>query len=455
MTGEPRRGALRFANLTLSAGVALAAVSFLVALPVHRRPALAYAPLALALALLAARVLLGPVWRVRLAIALLPAMLGAWGAELVLGRSRIPDGTAAERRGQRFDTRTVWDAVSDLRREGVAAYPQIDPITLVAGVPAAGATVQPVGGMSGTTVVWCNEGGAYATYESDERGFDNPRGLWGRGRLDVGIVGEGFAEGACVPRGARPADLIRARFPATLSLALSGDGPLLELAGIDEYLAPLAPRVVLWLHYHDALAALEAEKASPILRRYLEGGFTQGLAGKQAAIDEALAEVARQRQARGAIWPAPFGIARAPLPMWAQDLITGDQHASASAFLRLDRLHGFVAARLPERHAARGRPDYALYRSVLERAKAAVGAWGGTLWFVYLADVHDLRGTDHPTRAAVMAMVKDLGLPLVDVHPVFAAVPDPMSLRYHEASHLDEAGYALLARTVLAAITRP
>ena len=35
-------------------------------------------------------------------------------------------------------------------------------------------------------------------------------------------------------------------------LALSGDGPLLELAGIEEYLAPLAPRVVLWLHYHDA-----------------------------------------------------------------------------------------------------------------------------------------------------------------------------------------------------------
>jgi hypothetical protein len=72
--------------------------------------------------------------------------------------------------------------------------------------------------------------------------------------------------------------------------------------------------------------------------------------------------------------------------------------------------------------------------------------------FVYLADLHNLHGAEHPARRAILATVRELGLPLIDVQPAFAAVPDPMTLRYNAESHCNEAGYRLIADTVLAAL---
>ena len=204
----------------------------------------------------------------------------------------------------------------------------------------------------------------------------------------------------------------------------------------------------------------QSEKASPLLRRYLEGGAQQGLASDQDAIDRGLASLADRAEAGAVVWPArlaSMGLTRAPAPMWLQDLIMGEQHSSASAVMRLDRLNGFAAARVMPRPVGAGaggggRPDLPLFKSILARARATVASWGGTMVFVYLADLHNLRGPEHPARRPVLAAVNELGLPLIDVHPAFAAVPDPMTLRYNTESHCNEAGYRLIADTVLAAL---
>src|SRR5262249_53217850 len=154
----------------------------------------------------------------------------------------------------------------------------------------------------------------------------------------------------CVPAGDGVADLIRDKHAATITLGIAGDGPLIELAGIEEYLAELKPRVVLWLYYHNDLASLEAEKQSPLLRRYLEPGFRQDLAAKQERIDRALAERAGAAEVGAPVWPAWMLSTRARTPVVLQDLVMGEQHSSASAIVRLDRLSGFVAARLAPKH---------------------------------------------------------------------------------------------------------
>ena len=43
--------------------------------------------------------------------------------------------------------------------------------------------------------------------------------------------------------------LIRQRHPATRNFGMAGDGPLLMLATLQEYVSPLKPRIVLWFYF--------------------------------------------------------------------------------------------------------------------------------------------------------------------------------------------------------------
>ncbi|MFT3774337.1 MAG: hypothetical protein QM820_53940 [Minicystis sp.] len=121
--------------------------------------------------------------------------------------------------------------------------------------------------------------------------------------------------------------------------------------------------------------------------------------------------------------------------------------------MRFDKLTGFLGARLGPKKPEPP-PDLETFKRILEKANATVSSWGGKLYFVYLADLHHLRGPEHPTRKAVLETVRAVGLPLIDVQPAFAAVPDPMTLRHHAESHLNEEGQKLIANTVLATIVR-
>jgi len=446
----------RVARRIVIAAAAIGALEAVFALRAHKPAPLVLAPLALG-AIFAAALRLGERRRLIAAAAMLALLVALFGVEARQGRRTPRDGSAAAKRGGAFDTRSLWDVIHDERAAGADAFPSMEPRALLGGrggIEVDGDVVLPLGGISGKKIVLCNEGGAFRTYESDERGFDNPKGIWAglRGAVEVGIVGEAFAQGACVPLGKSAADVIRGRYLGTLNLGMAGDGPLLELAGIMEHLADVKPPVVLWFYYHNDLATLEAEKASPILRRYLDTGGRQGLAARQAQIDEALIARAKQMEAKGSTWPGALsavGLSRRRTPVFLQDLIMGEEHSNAGAAMRLDKLGGAAAARLARKRAGPP-PDLATFKRVLEKAKAAVAGWGGTLHFVYLADLHNLTGPDHPLRKPVLDVVRAVGLPLVDLHPIFVEKRGPLSLRYHEASHLNEEGYRLVAQTVLA-----
>src|SRR5207247_577135 len=83
--------------------------------------------------------------------------------------------------------------------------------------------------------------------------------------------------------------LIRNRYPATLNLGETGNGPLTELATLKEYLPGLKPKIVLWCYFEgNDLADLKGEHANALLMSYLNGNYSQGLLREQANIDQAL-----------------------------------------------------------------------------------------------------------------------------------------------------------------------
>ncbi len=138
-----------------------------------------------------------------------------------------------------FDERTRYQVVMDLRKANVEAYPFKSPGRKLLEV--GDQEVMPLAGIPSVTTVLCSEAGPYLVYDSDEFGFNNPPGVWDQ-PIQVALLGDSFTHGACVAADKHFSGIIRARFPGTLNLGMSGTGPLTQFAGVREYLSTLKPR---------------------------------------------------------------------------------------------------------------------------------------------------------------------------------------------------------------------
>lgn len=473
---EPSARAVRFANITIGVAIFLCLSQIAFAVGLHRPNLFVYGPLVLAALFGATYKLLRPARRLTLATVILPAMVLIYGFEWRIARNRPYDGTMAERRGATYDNRSLWEAIVDARAEGKDAYPSFQPRALLVlnlakglapdeiqnhmvspewGVTLDGERVLPLGGVANKHIVYCNEGGKYAEYEADEHGFNNPKGIWQKEQLDVAFVGDSFTQAACVGQDENAAHWIRQKYPATLNLGMAGNGPMIELAGLEEYIAPRKPKIVFWVYYNNDMGDLDVEKRVPMLHRYLEeDGFTQKLEGRQDKIDAALVELSGKIQSLAPHWPGALsavGLTRKRSPMWLADLAMNESHSATTAVMRLDRLTwGLTSLAVVDVFAIE--PDFPLFRKVLDRAKSRVEGWGGKLYFVYMADMFYLQykgKREHNNRAKVLETVKEAGISLIDAHPRFLALEDQMSIRFHPESHCNPTGYKLLADILL------
>jgi hypothetical protein len=442
-------------------------------------------PAAAAVALLAS-LRLEPMPRLRLLLSVVTLTMSLYGAEFVLvlsGAARLKvfaviDGQpqlepvmaalAASRNKQRdaadltkrfglaVDTRTATEVLDDLRREHADAIPIVTPSnhlfitqpdgTIKSAIQIDGREVMPLAAVSGAETLLCNENGPWVRYRSDRHGFNNPDDAWQSPVLDIAALGDSFTHGYCVSRDRNFVDLIRQRDAATLNLGMAGDGPLLMLATLEEYLPRLKPKTVLWFYYEgNDLTDLQTERLSPLLERYLSGVFTQPDLGRQSDIDRAIeAEMprlmARQREdVKNKSW---------------RTLVY-----SVVAFVKLTSLRDKLAPlggsdpQTVERAADFAGRNHEVFRDILRQAQARVGTWGGQLHFVYLPEwsrYNSYRSWGKDQRDDVLALVRGLGMPIIDIDPVFQAHGDPLSLfPFRGVGHYTEAGHRLVAEEVI------
>ena len=98
--------------------------------------------------------------------------------------------------------------------------------------------------------------------------------------------------------------------------------------------------------------------------------------------------------------------------------------------------------------------DLALFRRILQEAQTATQGWGGRFIFVYLpaeARYHDAgyrQGYDR-LREQVLGVLRDLRIPLIDLHAAILAQPDIAKLYAERGKHFSPAGNRLVAETIL------
>ena len=190
-----------------------------------------------------------------------------------------------------YDARTYMEVFDDLRDSGVDLIPTIRPIHFRKsdGLKTNKGRIYPLGSISNSKILYGNEAGYYPIIEADEYGFNNPKGLYNKNKVDIILTGDSFTEGRSVHSDENISAVLRKLHFNAISIGQGGNGPLTELAALKEYAEPLEPKIVLWLYAVNDLYDLSYELQSSLLRKYLnEDNYSQNLITRQEEIDGVL-----------------------------------------------------------------------------------------------------------------------------------------------------------------------
>ena len=144
----------------------------------------------------------------------------------------------------------------------------------------------PLGNISKSKTIYCNENGYYSIYQSDRYGFNNPDYEWDKPKIKFLLLGDSFVHGACVNRPNDIASNLRNISKETvLNLGYKGNGPLMQLAAYKEYNFKNIDNVI-WFYFENDVWDLKRELDNKFLIKYLNNkNFTQNLKNKQETID--------------------------------------------------------------------------------------------------------------------------------------------------------------------------
>ena len=334
-----------------------------------------------------------------------------------------------------FDARTRYQVFTDLREAGRDVYLSINATQLanMEAIESDGEAILPLGGISGKLTLHCNESGEYTFYQADEHGFNNPMGLYARS--NIVLVGDSFTHGNCVLAGEDIAGQLRKRQKDAINLGYSGNGPLMELATLREYAAPIKPGIVLWLYYEgNDLQDLLVEGQNPLLMEYLDTDFSQYLLDRQPDIDSALINYVERKA--------------------AEIEETKDGGWLDTQFTRIVRLHHLrERLQILIRSSRPSPPPPPLFEEILKAARDLTIAGGGQLYIVYLPSwsryVTEVNEGDLFHRDQVLSIAGSLDIPVIDMHETFLQHPDPLSFfPFRMEGHYTVKGYELVALTI-------
>ncbi len=354
-----------------------------------------------------------------------------YGTELYLTFYSIESNRIRDGVKKGFDLRSNMQVYDDLQHGGRSPVLVITPSILLGEKSIQELdkeSIFPLGGISNRTTVLCNETGKWAIYNSDEHGFNNPRGLYKSG-IDLLLIGDSFTHGYCVDQEQTIAANLRKQFPTTISIGAGGNGELSRLASLIEYGPTLKPKAVLWIYTENTWGRVWQEMSNPILHKYFQGaGFKQGLYEKQIVVDELLEKYLRRKvdaEPRGAL--------------------AGD----FAKFIKFAKLRSQLVGTLDVFRAqkAHDQDTTEVVRNILSQAKKATESWGGKFYFVYLATPHPSYGpSDHDK---VLALAKELELNTIDSFAALSNANLMEIMTYADHGHYNAEGYRLFSKVVL------
>src|SRR5262249_31053177 len=321
-----------------------------------------------------------------------------------------------------------------------------------------GERVLPLGQVADLPTIMCREGARpFAEFEADERGFNNPKGIWGK-PVDVMFIGDSMTYGACLPNRDHFIAQIRERFPSTLNLGAGGLGPLIELAQIREFVPKAKPKFIFYMYdenndlysiHPQAVPDLVLEYGNPILRKYLaDDQFSQRVYERQSEINAALKQLVDEKIASGLAERTPLKSLLRPLglPLTRASLSPEADTGGGEA--------GHALVRHTDAHDVRV-DRFELFKEIFSKMVQASAESGARFVFVNIPAYQTIcDGVDHAWKKRVLDFVQSRGVDLIDLERDFRNADktigrDELFSVPPCGGHFSERGYKLIGDRIL------
>jgi hypothetical protein len=345
-----------------------------------------------------------------------------------------------------------------------------------------GEIILPLGQVADLPTIMCREGARpFAEFEADERGFNNPKGIWGK-PVDIMFIGDSMTYGACLPNRDHFIAQIRERFPSTLNLGAGGLGPLIELAQIREFVPKTKPKYIFYMYDENNdlysispqdVADIVVEYGNPILRKYLvDDQFSQHVYERQPEINAAVKQfadlwiasaLAEHTPSKSLLRLLGLQLTRASLPSPppstepagptpnAHRVDLGQRPGEAE----IDTVGRSIAS-VGDAVGANPAVDYfELFKEVFSKMLQVSTEAGAKFVFVNIpAHQTVCDGIDHPWKRRVLDFVKQSGADFIDLQRDFRNAektigPDALFAVPPCGGHFSERGYKIIGDRLL------
>ena len=364
----------------------------------------------------------------------------------------------AAKLGIEFDSRTVLDVLEHLNNEENSVYPNFKPKFLLVedyyyrdGFSTDDNNkIFPLSNISNISTILTNENGFYPVVKTDDYGFTNPLNIYNE-NIDIMLIGDSYVEGYSVNSNNSLSSNLNASGYKSVSLGKGGNGPLVELATLNEYAKPFEPSIVIWFFVHNDFRNLHYELRSNLLTNYLtDQNFDQDLISKQNDIDIFIKDYIRSEQEE--------------LNQNYFDLINTSKIIE---IIKLSQLRVYFIDTLMYFNSQQ---NYEILEKVLMNANSEVKSWGGEFYFVYLPSLQTLNNLSSDNSKSIFSLNKfeekstiediyeicrKLNIEIIDFYFQITKLENYKSVFPLESDgHYNKKGYKLLSETIINGITK-
>ena len=355
--------------------------------------------------------------------------------------------TLKRKENYKFDTRQRKEVIKELRKSHDKVFNTMSPFFLIRN-ELKNINFLPLNGISNAKTVLCNESGKFAIYTSDKFGFNNPNYIYqSLSNEKIILIGDSWIHGACVQEHETISANMRENKLDIINLAYSGNGPLLELATLIEYINLFKPKKIIWFYYENDLRELVLEKKSEILINYLDKeDFSQDLYKKQNSIDkfwEKLIEKYNYIDVLG-------GNIKISKRNFSRQIIRKLERS-----LRLksfyDILKKFLNVQLSTFYKIEEIKEINLFEKIMKKAKKVSKQNNAELYFVYLSSLNTVQTSSPASYNEILKIVNKLDIPTLDFYNFLSSINNPEKLFPFEMpfSHFNKLGIKKLSDEVI------
>ena len=304
-----------------------------------------------------------------------------------------------------------------------------------------GKNIFPLSMPSKTKVIHCNEGGFWATYHSDRYGFNNPDDIWNYNKIDLVLVGDSFTRNACVnENNSLSVNLKKLSNLSVLNLGRGDTGTLHQFAILREYFPEKKVNKLIWVYYENDIADLANELNNSILKKYFtDKNFSQNLVNKQNIINKLYFD---QQLKQIVIWNKNPSLIR----------YNGSFNNDRFSYVKLYTVRNIIRERFFEKKKIIIQNDdlYENFKKIIYDVNSQLKEKNIKFYFVYLSARSNYSQNFEPeSYFKIIKIIKDLNIPLIDIHQYLKEHSDPLSLfPFRRQLHYNEKGYKFVAEKI-------